>query len=541
MNNFMHRFLLNHEGKIKYLLIALGVLSIFSGFFIEFSWLKEIRDSYVTGCRRCQIFDISLTIFTVTGISIIIFATRYLKKILNTEDNFETIIELAVLFILALMLIMSQIRYFDNDEYEHLHNAWLMIEGTLPLLSATSFHTPLLQWLIIPIMKITGESTIIIQTMRVVMFLVSTLSLWLIYKITEELFQSRTTALLAVLLSVCNLVWVMVTPEIRPDSVMIFFTLLSFWVLIQYYKNPKAWYLVVFGLFTLLAVLGKQNAIVFYFALGLVFGYDVLLKKKALAITTIIVGIVVLIMIFQVDALRMFFEANIRKHLIPNDIKFFPNDDLRKVWKFNPALFFLFFFQLMYPLKMGRGYEIFKKYLISISLTSFVFLFLMNRPYLQEFLTMSIFMSILGANVLAEMKLKLNRRVGYFVICVIIWPVLMYIPKTSLKHTFAEDLQTTKTILEISDRDDLVFDSYGKPLFRHHPMEPDYLVYTRFFIEDKSKYENFYAVKKSDVKYLIKDHYYPDYPLEMKNWFEDNFVQTKENPNIFIRRKNELE
>ena len=535
MNNFLHRFLLNHEGKIKYFLISLGLLSIFSGFFIEFSWLKEIRDAYANECSRCRILDISLTIFTVIGIAVIMFAIRYLKKLLNAEDRFDTIIELTILFILALLLISSQIRYFDNDEYEHLHNAWLMIEGTFPLISSTSFHTPLLQWFIIPFMKITGESTIIIQTMRVMMFLVSTASLWLIYKITEELFQSRTTALLAVLLSVSNLVWIMVTPEIRPDNVMIFFTLLSFWVLIQYYKNPKAGYLIIFGLLALLAVLGKQNAIVFYFALCLVFTYEVLLKKKALAIKTIIVGIVVLIIILQVDALRMFFEVNIRKHIIPNDIKFFPTADLRKVWKFSPALFFLFFFQLMYPMKLGKGYEIFKKYLISASLTSLVFLFLMNRPYLQEFLTMAIFMSILGANVLADMKRKLNWKLGYFVIGVIILPALIYIPRTSFRHTLTDDLRTTKAILEMSDRDDLVFDSYGKPIFRHHPMEPDYLVYTRFFIEDKSKYEKFFAVRESDVKFLIKDHYYSDYPLEMRNWFEENFVQTKENPNIFIR------
>ncbi len=535
MSDTLQRFLTRHEGKIRCALVAAGVLSVILGILSEYSWLREARDAYMDGFKRRQILGLSLMIFTVGGAGIIFFATRHLKRLVRDDDRIETTTEAAILLILMLMSVLSQIRYFDNDEFEAMHNAWLMIEGTIPAFSATSFHTPLLQWIIIPFMKVTGESSVIIQTMRIFIFFASCASLWLVYKITKELFRSRTTALFAVLILITSMPWLRVSPEIRPDNVMIFFALLSFWFLMMYYKKSRVGYLALFGLSAILAVLGKQNAVIFYFALGLVFAYDVLFKKRLLTKKALVAGIIALVALLQVDAVWMFFEVNIRKHLIPNNIKFLPTDYLRMTWKFNPALFFLFFLQLLLPLRIAGEYEIFRKYITSVALTGLTFLFLMNRPYLQEFLAMAVFMSIMGANVLTEMKQKMDRKVSYFVIGVIIFPALLYIPKTSIKYPFTEDLKTTKDILEMSARDDLVFDSYGKPIFRHHPMEPDYLMYTRYFISDKSRYKRLYAVKKSNVKYLIKDQYYPDYPADMKKWFEENFVQTEKNPNIFVR------
>ena len=99
-----------------------------------------------------------------------------------------------------------------------------------------------------------------------------------------------------------------------------------------------------------------------------------------------------------------------------------------------------------------------------------------------------------------------------------------------LDRPFTDDIETTKTILEISERNDLVFDSYGKAIFRYHPLEP------RFTIYGANKFDRLDKVKKSKVKYLIKDKlYYPMLPVESLNWFEKNFTQACENPNIYVR------
>jgi hypothetical protein len=93
-----------------------------------------------------------------------------------------------------------------------------------------------------------------------------------------------------------------------------------------------------------------------------------------------------------------------------------------------------------------------------------------------------------------------------------------------------DQMETTKTILEISERDDRVFDAYGKAIFRHHPLEPNYLMY---FPETFDRLDE---LKKSNVKYLVRDAtYYPRLPSETLKWFEANFKQIDENPNIFVR------
>lgn len=530
--NKTQKFLLKNEKLFKHSLIAIGVSLILIGIFVDFSWLKAIADSYAADgiCEPCNILNPSFMILPIGGSAIIIFAIKYLNDLLNRTNDLKKILGLAIFFALVLYLMSSQIRYFDDDEHEHLHKAWLLQEKIIPFISVNSMHTPLLEWLIVLFMQITGESITIVQTMRVFIFFVSCSSLCLTYIIIKELFQSKINALLGVLLIISNLVWIHKSPEIRPDNIMLFFVLLSFWILIKYYKNPKTKYLFMFGLCAFLSMLGKQNAAIFYFALGVVFGYDAIFKRKLLNKKTIIFGIISVVILFQIDVIREFFMVNIMRHIIPNESKFLPDKLLAKVWLFNPAIFLLFIFQLFSPIKFDKKYDLFKKYLIGVSFTCFAFLFFMNFPWLQEMLVMVVFMGILASNMLAEIIHKLNWKLGYILVGAIIMPTLILTTHTVLFRTFTDDIETTKTILEISKGDELVFDAYGKAIFRHHPLDPKHLKYS------SKKFNSLCELKKSNVKFIIKDsRVYPKLPKETLNWFQENFIQTNENPNIFVR------
>ena len=531
--NKLNNYIQKYENPLKFSLIVMGVLLILIGIFTDFSWLKTIGDSYSADgdCRPCKTFvDLSLIIFSVSGIFLIIYAVKYFPFSLHGSKDLETILELALFFILGLYLVSSQIRYFDCDEYEHLHNAWLMTEGTLPYFNIAVQHTPLLEWIIIIFMRLTGESTLIIQLMRLFIFVISCGSLYLIYKITDELFNSKTKALLALFLIVSNLVWIVVSPEIRPDNIMIFFALLSFWFLMKYYKYQKSIYVIIFVLCAFLSMLGKQNAAVFYFAIGIVFGYDVIVRRRLFNLKIIVVLLITVIILLQIDVIKDFLTINVNRHLVPNDIKFWPNKWLVKIYIFNPALFLLFIFQLFSPIKLNKKYEIIPKYLISISLVCFTFLFLMNRPFMQEMLVMIVFMGMFSANIFAEIIQKLDRKVFYVIIMLLMLPVLLSTKNAVFDESFSDDIKTTRTILEIAGRDDLVFDAYGKAIFRHHPLEPQYLIYF------PSKFKRFEELKSSKVNFLIKDQYlYPKLPEEVLSWFEKNFRQTDQNPNIYIR------
>ena len=99
-----------------------------------------------------------------------------------------------------------------------------------------------------------------------------------------------------------------------------------------------------------------------------------------------------------------------------------------------------------------------------------------------------------------------------------------------------KDMVTTQTILDISEKNDMVFDVYGKAIFRHHPLEPQYLLYF------PGKFSRTKELKRSKTKYLIKDDaHYPRLPVNTLKWFENNFEQTSVNKNIFIRKETSKE
>lgn len=536
--NKLNIYFQKYETPLRFLLIGMGVLLILIGVFADFSWLKTIGDSYAADgdCYYCKTFvDFSLIIFSVSGIFLIIYALKFFPISLRGSNDLETILEFALFFVLGLYLVSSQTRCLDNDAYEHLHNAWLMTEGKLPYFDLSAQHLPLLEWIIVIFMRFTGESTLIIQLMRLFMFVISCGSLYLIYKITEELFNSKTKALLALFLIVSNLVWIVISYEIRPDNIMIFFALLSFWFLMKYYKYQKSIYLIIFVLCAFFSMMGKQNAAVFYLAIGIVFAYDISVRKRLLNLKIIAILLTTVIILLQIDVIKDFITINVNRHLIPNHIKFWPNNLLEKIYISNPALFLLFIFQLFSPIKLNEKYEIIPKYLITISLVCFTFLFLMNRPFMQEMLVMVVFMGMFSANIFAEIIQKVDRKVVHVIIVLLILPVLLSTKRAVFEKSISDDIKTTKNILEIARRDDLVFDTYGKAIFRHHPLDPEYLIYF------PDRFKRFGELKSSRVKFLIKDRvYYPRLPKDVLNWFKKNFRQTHQNPNIYIRIDHEV-
>jgi 4-amino-4-deoxy-L-arabinose transferase-like glycosyltransferase len=382
-------------------------------------------------------------------------------------------------------------------------------------------------------MQITGESAIIIQTMRLVLYVFLCGSLWLVYVITKKIFDSKRSGCLGVLLILTNLVWIWESFDIRPDNIMVFFALLSFWFVMQLYEKIRIAPLVMFAFCAGFSMLGKQNAAIFYFGLMIGFIYDIFFIRKKLSIKVVICLIVGLLVVFQVDFFKNFLTLNIKRHLIPDDIKFWPTENILAVWSFNPSVFLLFILQFFTGNTLSQKYRGLKIYLTSVCVNCFLFLFLMNRPFHQEMLLMIVFMSILASGFLLNILENVDKRLVYVVLGIIVLPGLIYIPYSALRYPISNDLEVTACILDISEKDDLVFDSYGQAIFRHHPLEPKYLVYF------PKKFKRLDELKKSKVKFLIKDRFYfSDLPAETLNWFEKNFVQTVQNPNIFVRINN---
>ena len=527
-------FLLKNEAKFRASLVLLGMAIVLTCILV-WSWqTKYISGGVSLGKAGSYLSLVAYApvIAGSFGLFLIYFAALQFPALLHEPDKFPVFLKMVIGFLLMLFLILSQTRYLDNDEYEHLHNTWLMLQGARPWFSLTMRHFPLLEWLIALFMKVLGERAIIILVMRLVIALISLGSLWLVYKIATRLFQAEVTALLAVVLLATNFAWVRVFNEIRPDNIMLFFALLSFYWLVRWRAERRLRYPVFFVLSAALAFLGKQNAAIFYFALGSIFIYSSVFLERKVSLRLIVIVGGVAAFILWLPPVRLFLLTDIKRYMLPNETfqKFWPLSELLRITRFNPAVFFLFFLQLFSPLNFADRYPDYRKYLLGIPVICFVFLFLMNMPYLQEMLVMAVFMSMAAAPLAADLTEKLFSRARYAAVAFLLLPILLFTLEGTSIRSMAEDYNTTEKILQISQPGDLVFDSFGKAIFRHHPLEPDYLNY------NPREFNRLQELKGRGVKYLIKDEYYWSLPPATLRWFEENFTPVAGSPNIFVRR-----
>jgi hypothetical protein len=476
-------------------------------------------------------FDI---ILPTIGATVIFFAVIYQKEVVQ-ENSINQLPFICLLFIiLTIYPIHAQIRNLNNDEYEHMHKAWLMLQGAVPFFSHKMLHGPLVNWIVALLIRIYGENVSVIETARQIMYILSLLSLFVIYLITKELFYNKTVSYIAPIFVTTNFIWFYKAYEIRPDNIMLFFALVSFLFLIKYHKTSYGRYLILFFLAALLSTLGKQNSAVFYFALLIAFGYNVLFRKRRYRLHFLAGIFVIVLTILLVPLFRDFFYVNISRHLVPSDEKFLPTYFLKQVIFFNPLFFAMFFSHFLLQSKITYSDYVFRDYIYSVILTSFIFLFFMNRPWKQEMLIMTVFMCIVTAGSIAPLIHKYNIKLTYICVGLLISMLSFFsaskqIILRSNKQLF-EQVQITQSLVHISTCEDAVFDSYGKAIFRHHPFDPEF---TNFQPE---KFARFEELKSSNFRFLIKDEYYDRLPEKVLIWFDENFIRSVIDPNIFVRK-----
>ena len=448
---------------------------------------------------------------------------------MNQEAMFRTFLRAVIFVLLAIYLFSSQVRGLDNDEYEHMHKAWLMKEGTVSWIHPPFAHNPMLEWLIIPFMSATGESAAIIRVMRLVMLLVSFASLWVFWRIGKEVLAGETQALLALILLMGSRPWVFKSYEIRPDNLMILFALLSFWALVRYTRDPSWWRVLLIVGLAGLSFLGKQTAFVFGVPVALILAYDAVLVRKLISWKLVLAGLVVLAVLAQVEPLKGFLASH-AAYLVPSKFRFPASKFLLKALYFNPLICALFAVQFFRPHRLSEEGRPLGKYMIAIALFALAVLFQMNRPFTQEQLLMAVFMSLLASGLCVDIAAKWSWKAGCWLVLLLVGPAVAIMPMNATERSMNEAVGITRTVLKISDRNDLVFDAYGRAIFRRHPLEPSFLVYF------PRSFRRLDQLKKQDVKFVIWDkNYAPQLPQPVKKWINTNYRSLPENTNILVR------
>ncbi|MGB9598033.1 MAG: ArnT family glycosyltransferase, partial [Candidatus Poribacteria bacterium] len=155
-----------------------------------------------------------------------------IKNILNFLKPYRIIVIIFILFALFLRIPLLQIRYFDPDEFQHLHGARQVYYGEVPYRDYFDHHTPFIHFILAILYYIVGEDIQILFIARGLMLIFTAIILLLTFVLAKKLYDID-TGLFAVLFISYTLMFLEKTLEIRPDLGSVIFWLASMILMIK--------------------------------------------------------------------------------------------------------------------------------------------------------------------------------------------------------------------------------------------------------------------------------------------------------------------
>ncbi len=175
-----------------------------------------------------------------------------------------------LLFSLIVRVALTLNRNFDWDEFQHLHAAWMVSEQYLPYKDFWENHTPLLYYLLAPVVRFFGEGTAVLLIARALMSAAALGILYVTYALARLNYDRKTSILAVVVLSYMA-IFVQKSIEIRPDQLLALFWLASLWLAMLAVERQKSHGLFYAGLLLGIAFLFSPKALFPYGAMSLTF------------------------------------------------------------------------------------------------------------------------------------------------------------------------------------------------------------------------------------------------------------------------------
>lgn len=207
-----------------------------------------------------------------------------MKKIkqLFTVGNLIILTELVLLaFFLYWHYRLGLVRYFDQDEFAHLHWGYNFFSGLKPYTGFLYFFPPGFLLFLYPLFMVAGKTTFIFTAARFYAFLVFILLTAALFLLTKAARNTK-TALLAVVVFAFLPVPFDKLIEIRPDNLSTAFSLLGMYFLVKGILKETKWSWFFAGLSYGLAIFILTKAIFFLPAVLLVLAVWAVYSNRSL-------------------------------------------------------------------------------------------------------------------------------------------------------------------------------------------------------------------------------------------------------------------
>jgi hypothetical protein len=405
----------------------------------------------------------------------------------------QILIIICILLIIFGRLHLSIVRYFDSDEMSHMHWAWLVAQGKIPYRDFFYYNLPGYQYLIAWPFLLAPSSSILILT-RIWQLIMFVFSAVLLHRITKKITGSARAAFLSTFIFLTFPMTFDKTIDIRPDISMMLLYLFAVDIILSTTK----WYsfrLIILGISASVSVLVTLKTIIFAFP-ALIYIFlshrpHPTFKQILLAVVGIIVPAALFIFMLYINgaiqnAITMIFKDGFAvsagklpfspwKALSPWPLVYLDRGGDSWPWRVNIGIWI----SAALGLILFSIYN-FKKsiFLIIFYIFGIAFLFLFPAPYLQYFVPLSVFGSLLSAyfiNFIIDFAghicgkyVFIFRIAGTLIIITILlfsfWE--QYYVRISPASDNSEQLGVITDILKLTKPDERFYDMVGSYIFR---------------------------------------------------------------------------
>jgi hypothetical protein len=411
-----------------------------------------------------------------------------LRKIVNLA------LMLTLVGFLLARLQMAFVRYFDVDEFAHMHWAYLITIGKLPYRDFFYYVIPYFQWLLAPIFLIRPDATVLILA-RVWEYFIYAANVIFIYRLTNRMASNRHIGLLAAVIFAAFPMTFDKTVDVRPDMAMILFYLVSVDLIISV-KNWTVKRAFILGLIVSADIMLLPKIIFAVPALVYLF-FVHRPRPQFIHVLWVLAGGIIPAMVFfgfltinniTLPALNMILHDSVAvnvgkipfspwKALSPWPLIYVSSGGPSFPWQVNTAIWIASGVGLLWFIIRRPLYGL---YLGILTACGIVFLFEFPAPYTQYFLPLSVFAGIEAAFAVYLVhdlihKILRHHAVTEFFYLIIVGVIIaglvqsfkiQYVIRVDPGNTNDEQLGVINDLLKISKENDTVYDMVGSYVFR---------------------------------------------------------------------------
>lgn len=380
---------------------------------------------------------------------------------------------LSIIILLSLIIgTISINRYFDKDEFEHIHSAWYVENGYTPYSDFFQHHHPFLWYFMLPFLFIWGHTVKTVIILRIFVLILLAGIVTMTYLIAQKTTNSSETGLLSVVLLLSMVMFIEKGIEIRPDLPQVLFGLISVYFLIIFFQNGNNRHLIFSGLSASISFLFLQKSIFLLFSYGVIFLYKIVKRRMTVKSFFLFSGVFLLPLFLFWQGLII--SGSFNDYLLTNwTLNLYHPDTFSPLKALVPSLIQNQFFWVMSTFSLGL--ILLNKVNDDLRMITFIGLvllssvFLVRSPYRQYFMFAIPFLCIDSGYALSFIVSKYDlKEIQKMLLTLLLLPCpLFFLLRMSVNSNYSQ-LKTVDFVLKNSNSSDSVYDGNVRfNLFRH--------------------------------------------------------------------------